>query len=256
MHKLTFSLVFTFAACFCFAQNDPVLFTVEDVPVHVSEFDYIYNKNNGDGADYSKESLEEYLDLYIKFKLKVQRAKELKLDTIQELNKELEGYRKQLADSYLVDKEVSSRLVKELHERKQTDIEVSHILVAVGEKVSDEALSKAEARIKEAKKRLDKGDAWNDVCIQVSDDKNSSGKGGLLGYYTAMMPKGFYEFENAMYNTPVGKHSNIVRSKVGFHIIKVNNKRPAYGEIEIAHILTRKGKTPIIAKKAKKEDQK
>ncbi len=242
MHKLIFSLFLTLFTGLIYAQNDPILFTVEDVPVHVSEFDYIYNKNNGDGADYTRASLEEYLDLYVKFKLKVQRARELELDTIAQLNKELEGYRKQLADSYLVDKEVSSRLVKELHERKQKDIEVSHILVAVGEKVSDDALTKAETRIKEAKQRLDKGESWDEVCVQVSDDKNSSTKGGHLGYYTAMMPKGFYEFENAMYNTAVGKYSDIIRSKVGFHIIKVKNQRPAYGEIEIAHILTRKSK--------------
>jgi len=251
MHKLIFSLIFTVFACLVSAQNDPVLFTVEGVPVHVSEFDYIYNKNNGDGADYSKKSLEEYLDLYVKFKLKVQRAKELKLDTINQLNQELEGYRKQLADSYLVDKEVSARLVKELHERKQKDIELSHILVALGEKVSDEAQSNAERRINEAKQRLDKGEAWDDVCIQVSDDKNSSRKGGHLGFYTAMMPKGFYDFENAMYNTPVGKYSDIIRSKVGYHIIKVTKQRPAYGEVEIAHILTRKSKNAVETQKAK-----
>ncbi len=251
MHKLILSIVFTFFASIIFAQNDPVLFTVEGVPVHVSEFDYIYNKNNGDGADYSKKSLEEYLDLYVKFKLKVQRAKELKLDTISQLNKELEGYRKQLADSYLVDKEVSSRLVKELHQRKQTDRKISHILVAVGEKVSDDALETAEKRIQEAKQRLDKGESWDDVCVQVSDDKNTSVKGGHLGFYTAMMPTGFYEFENAMYNTPIGKYSDVIRSRVGFHIIKVHEERPAYGEIEIGHILTRKSKKGDVTKKAK-----
>jgi len=251
MHKLIFSTLLAICSTVLVAQNDPVLFTVEDLPVHVSEFDYIYNKNNGDGADYSKKSLEEYLDLYVKFKLKVQRAKELQLDTIKELNKELEGYRKQLADSYLVDKEVSHRLVEELHKRKQTDRKISHILVAVGEKVSDQVLETAEKRINEAKQRLDKGEKWDDVCVQVSDDKNSSTKGGLLGFYTAMMPKGFYAFENAMYNTELGKYSDVFRTKVGFHILKVHEERPGYGEMEIAHILTRKSNKGSTMKKAK-----
>jgi len=79
-----------------FAQtNDPILFSVEGNPVQLSEFEYIYSKTNGDKADFSKKSLDEYLDLYIKFKLKVQRAKEMKLDTIPVLQQELAGYRKQ-----------------------------------------------------------------------------------------------------------------------------------------------------------------
>ena len=88
-------------------NNDPVLFTVDNSPVRVSEFNYIYSKTNGEEADYSKASLQEYLDLYTKFKLKVRKAKDLQLDTIQELQKELAGYRRQLADSYLINKEIT-----------------------------------------------------------------------------------------------------------------------------------------------------
>ena len=84
-----------------FAQNNEqrVLFTVEDTPVTVEEFNYIYSKTNGENADFSEASLQEYLDLYVKFKLKVQRAKEMRLDTIKVLQEELAGYRRQLADS-------------------------------------------------------------------------------------------------------------------------------------------------------------
>ena len=115
-----------------FAQtNDPILFSVEGNPVQLSEFEYIYSKTNGDKADFSKKSLDEYLDLYIKFKLKVQRAKEMKLDTIPVLQQELAGYRKQLANSYLVDKEVTERLVQEAYDRSLRDIDISHIMVLV-----------------------------------------------------------------------------------------------------------------------------
>ena len=70
------------------AQNDPVLFTVENTPVNLSEFKYIYSKTNGEKADFSEKSLREYLDLYVKFKLKVQRARDMKLDTIKSLQNE------------------------------------------------------------------------------------------------------------------------------------------------------------------------
>src|SRR5690606_5411790 len=95
-------------------DNDPVLFELGDQEVRVSEFLYIYGKNNGKEADYSRKSLEEYLDLYVKFKMKVARARELQLDTIPELQRELAGYRQQLAGSYLTDKEVVERLSREL----------------------------------------------------------------------------------------------------------------------------------------------
>lgn len=133
--RITFTLVcMTIFALSIFAQNDdPILFTVQGNPVHVSEFNYIYSKTNGDKADYSKESLEEYLDLYVKFKLKVQKARDLKLDTIPSLKQELEGYRKQLADSYLIDKGVADKLIQEAYDRIQFDVDISHILIGCPE---------------------------------------------------------------------------------------------------------------------------
>lgn len=112
-------------------QKDPVLFTVNGVPVTVSEFTYIYTKTNGPRATFSRASLEEYLDLYQRFKLKVQKAKDMKLDTIPSLREELEGYRRQLADSYLIDKEVTERLVEEAYKHSQQDVNISHILVSI-----------------------------------------------------------------------------------------------------------------------------
>ena len=90
--------------------EDPILFSVGGKNINLSEFKYIYQKTNGDKADFSRQSLEEYLDLYVKFKRKVSRARDMKLDTITALQQELGGYRQQLANSYLVDKEVSDRL--------------------------------------------------------------------------------------------------------------------------------------------------
>ncbi len=224
------------------AQDDQVLFEVDGTPVYVSEFEYIYNKNNGDNADYSKVSLTEYSDLYQKFKLKVKRAQDMGLDTLKVLKKELEGYRKQLSKSYLVDREVSESLLMEVFDRQQKDIKVSHILFAVKPDAKEGLVAEAKMKATTAYNRIQKGESFENVAKELSDDKSSAISGGNLGFYNAMLPEGFYEFENALYSTPVGQIAEPVRSRVGYHILKVTDERPAYGEIEVAHLLLRKKK--------------
>jgi len=238
---LVISFLLTVTLCFG-QQNDPVLFTVGDTPVHVSEFDYIYKKNNGDKADYSKESLQEYLDLYVKFKLKVAKAKQLKLDTIPSLQKELEGYRQQLANAYLVDKEVTKQLVDEAYDRKLQDVKVRHVLVSVPEKTSMQRNADAQDRVYLIKEKIDNGADFGLIAKTLSDDKRSAKNDGELGWLTAMFPNGFYEFENAIYNLPIGETSQPIRTKIGYHLIQVMDRRPARGEISVSHILIKKAK--------------
>ncbi len=227
-------------------SSDPVLFTVGDDPVYLSEFKYIYEKNNADKADYSKESIEEYLELYKKFKLKVKRARAIGLDTIQALNEELAGYRKQLAKSYLKDKEISDNLIQQVMERMKEDIQVSHIFVSAPGKTTIEQQKAAEKKINDIYDKLkeNNGQHFADMAKTLSEDKVSALKGGKLGYYTAPLPDGFYNFENAMYETAVGSYSQPIRSKMGYHIIYVSDRRPARGQMEIAHILFRHEKSP------------
>ena len=111
-------------------KSDPVLFSVGKTDVNVAEFEYIYSKANGKKADFSEESLKEYLDLYTKFKLKVQKAKDMKLDTIPALKRELDGYRRQLASTYLQDKAILNDLVKEAHERIRPYIHRTPVLTS------------------------------------------------------------------------------------------------------------------------------
>jgi len=207
--------------------------------VNVSEFNYIYNKNNGKNADYSKASIEEYLDLYVKFKLKVQKAKELKLDTIKALQDELAGYRQQLAKSYLVDKEVNQRLIDEVFERKQKDIKVAHILISLSDRANDGAVAAAMEKARKIKEKLEQGADFSMMAKTMSNDKNTSDNNGELGWLTAMLPSGFYDLENAIYETPVGKYSDPLRTPLGIHLIKVLDTRPARGEREVAHLLIR-----------------
>ncbi|MFK7810319.1 MAG: peptidylprolyl isomerase [Saprospiraceae bacterium] len=226
-------------------KNDPILFTVEDTPVNLSEFQYIYSKTNGDKADFSKASLQEYLDLYVKFKLKVQRAKDMKLDTIPSLQKELAGYRQQLANSYLVDKEVTDRLVNEAYDRSKQEVDISHIMVAISSTASAKQEAKALQKINSLYAMLEGGDKFEDVVKAHTEDKYTQDKGGRLGYFAAMFRDGFYEMETAAYNLKKGMYSKPVRTAVGYHIIKVNNVRDARGEIEVAHILIRNGKDKV-----------
>jgi len=221
-------------------KNDPVLFSVAGQSVHASEFMYIYKKTNRDKANFSKESLEEYLDLYTKFKLKVQRAKDMQLDTIASLKQELEGYRQQLADSYLLDKEVTDKLIKEAYDRSQKDVSVSHIMVSLRKNSTARDTMLAYKRIMSVKKELDEGGDFVEVAKRLSDDKSAEKNNGNIGFFTSPFPNGFYNFETAAYNLKPGEISNPVRTPLGYHIIKVDEVRPARGEVEIAHILLRK----------------
>lgn len=253
MKKIIFNLLFTLVfPLVIFSQGeDPVLFSIDGSPVHVSEFNYIYTKNNGDQADYSKKSIDEYLDLYIKFKLKVAKAKSLQIDTIPALINELAGYRRQLSDAYLVDREVTNRLVKELFERKKRDINVSHLLISVNPTASQEERDEALHKAQSIKQKIDQGADFDLITKTLSDDKGSAPNGGKLGWMTALLPDGFYEFENAIYALDKGEVSGPVKSRLGYHIIKVNDIREAYGEMEVKHILIRskmKGQTVKDAK--------
>lgn len=220
-------------------EKDDVLFSVAGEPVTVSEFDYIYSKTNGKNADYSRKSLEEYLDLYIKFKLKVKKAHDLQLDTIPALKQELDGYRRQLADAYLIDRTVTDKLVEEAYERIKQDIDISHILVNVSADASPTDTLIAYQKIMSAKKQLSSGASFETVAQAVSDDQSAKRNGGHIGYVTALFPKGLYTLETVAYNGPLNQLLGPIRTDAGYHLLKIHGRRPARGEMEAAHILIR-----------------
>jgi len=237
MRALLFALLILPALAPLKAQKgDPTLFSVDGHPVAASEFTYIYGKNNRDDADFSEKSLREYLDLYTKFKLKVREAYAMQLDTLPSLQSELAGYRKQLAESYLNDKEITDRLVREAYDRTLSDVHVAHILVRMPSATDTLA---AYQRINEAWDRLSKGGNWDEVVKMYSEDDGTKNSGGDIGYLTALLPNGFYAFETAAYSTPAGSFSAPVKSPLGYHIIRVLDTRPARGEVEVGHILLR-----------------
>ncbi|MEY4108292.1 MAG: hypothetical protein RL181_2634 [Bacteroidota bacterium] len=252
MNRLIFAFIGLFFCASVQAQKDDILFTVAGKPVPVSEFDYVYSKTNGKEADFSRNSLQEYLDLYVKFKLKVQRARDMRLDTVTQLRQELDGYRKQLADAYLINKTVTERLVREAHQRSLQDVEISHILFAVAADAPAADTLAAYQKALAAKKTLDaKQGTFPDLAVQLSDDKSAAQNKGRIGFLNVLFPNGFYPLETAAYTMPLNQVSAPIRTTSGYHLLWVHSRRPARGEVEIAHILARKeeGQDPERAKK-------
>jgi len=237
--NLVLVFIITFLCNIIYAQKDEVLFTVNKTPVNVSEFRYIYEKSNNKNADYSEKSLKESLDLYIRFKLKVAKARELRMDTLPSLTTELNSYKQQLADSYLMDKEVNEKLAKQLFDRMKTDVRVAHIFIADNHVDSIKALMK----VNEIKTRLKNGDNFEDLVKLYSEDESTKKTGGDLGFLAPMYPNGFYPLENLVYSLKKGEVGGPVRTSAGWHFVKILDTRPARGEMEIAQILIRISKT-------------
>ncbi|MCF8256678.1 MAG: peptidylprolyl isomerase [Flavobacteriales bacterium] len=219
-------------------EKDPVLLTVEGQNITLSEFEAVYRKNNRD-TQVNPEDVREYLDLYINFRLKVREAEELGLDTLKKFKEELKGYQKQLAKPYLTDKNVSEALVKEAYDRMKLDVSASHILLKVGPDALPKDTLAVYNRILDLRNRALKGD-FEALAKQYSEDPSAADNGGNLGWFSAM--RMVYPFETAAFNTPVGEISQPVRTRFGYHILKVNGKREASGELRVAHIMVKTGK--------------
>ena len=243
MLRTIFALIglsFYFASVAVAQTDDPVLFTVQGKPIHVSEFKYIYTKTNQQGADFSEASVRDYLDLYVKFKLKVQKARDMQLDTVTATRAELEGYRRQLANSYLVDREVTDKLVRETYERMKQDVDISHIFVSCDRSAKAADTLKAYKRALRLMQKVQSGTTFEQVAIDSSDDKTVKDNRGNLGFVNAMLPDGYYLLEKAAYAAQPGALLGPVRSNTGYHVLKVNAFRPARGELEVSHLLLRK----------------
>lgn len=218
--------------------SDPVLMTVDGRPVTRSEFESIYKKNNKD-APVTKEALDEYLELFINYKLKVRAAEAAGMDTAAKFRTELAGYRTQLARPYLIDRGLNDQLMHEAYARKTEEVRASHILVTVAEDAAPEDTAAAWKRIMALRARVAGGEEFAKVAQGSggSDDPSAAGNGGDLGYFSVLQM--VYPFETAAYNTPVGQISQPVRTKFGYHIIKVTDRRPAQGDLRAAHIMIR-----------------
>ena len=227
--------VMTFHA---FAQNSSrTLITIGNEEVSVDDFLSIYNKNRQVGEQLDPKTLDEYVDLFVNFKLKVKEAESLGMDTIPAFIKELSGYRKQLANPYLVDTEVGEQLIQEVYNRLQTEVRASHILISVSENASPLDTLKAYNKILNLRNEILNGADFASAASLYSQDPSARDNSGDLGYFSALYM--VYPFENAAFTTALGEVSEIIRTRFGYHILKVTDKRSSRGEVKTAHIMVK-----------------
>ena len=250
MNKLKILVLLAFitpALLFAQGWKSNTLITLGDQNITAGEFMGVYEKNNVKSDVIDKKSVDEYLDMYINFKLKVIEAENLEMDTLPKFVKEYQSYREQLSKPYFSSEAATEQLIEEAYERMKWDINAAHILVKCDVNAVPADTLKAYNKALELRKRIMNGEDFGDVAVEASDDPSAKGleeipgkqraiKGnrGELGYFTVFDM--VYPFESGAYNTKEGQISMPVRSDYGYHLIKVNSKTPACGTIRAAHI--------------------
>lgn len=228
--------VFVFVASTVIAQYKPndVLFSINDQKITVADFLLTYNKNNPPGSQYY-ETIDNYFRLFLNFKLKVTAALDAKLDTLSSFKKEYKGYRDQLANIYLTDTVTLDKLIDEAYFRTITEVNASHIMASVPENAEPKDTLAAFEKIHSIYKKLQAGESFEQLALAYSDDPSAKTNKGYIGYFKVFkLP---YTFESAAYHTPIGEISLPVRTRFGYHLIKVNNKRTSPGDVKVAHIM-------------------
>jgi len=215
-----------------FAQDKDILFSINDKPVYVSEFERVYNKNLDLVQDDSQKDIDGYFNLFVDYKLKLEEAYAQELDEKPSYKRELQGYEKQLIQKYINDNEVTEQLVEEAYNRLQKEINANHILVKLDPNASPEQEAEALNKIKSLRERLVK-EGFEALQKEVHDGKTVFAEN--LGYFTAF--KMVYPFENAAYNTKVGEVSQPFKTRFGYHVVVVNDIRENRGELTVAHIM-------------------
>ncbi|WP_299250708.1 peptidylprolyl isomerase [uncultured Cytophaga sp.] len=220
------------------SESEPTILKIGSESISTKDFAYVYDKNNGKSADaYTKASLDEYLNLYTKFKLRVIEAESLGLDTTEAFKQELAGYQKQLAQPYLTEKGVTEMLVKQAYDRMKEEIRASHILILCSPDADPKDTLIAFNKITAIRDKFTKGEDFGKLAAEYSEDPSAKNNKGDLGYFTALSM--VYEFEEAAYATKVGSVSKPVRTKFGYHLVQVVDRRPSQGQIHVAHIMAR-----------------
>lgn len=230
--KLYTSLLLLWFTALANGQVSPedVLFTVDDDPIMAEEFIRVYNKNLDLVKDESQKDIDGYLTLFVNYQLKVKEAKRMELDTNPNYIREFSTYRDQLVKNYLSDSKVTEALMKEAYDRMGYDVKASHILMRLDENETD-TLNVYQDLLKLRDRVISEG--FEAVKNQVHNGKTTFAED--LGYFSAF--KMVYEFENAAYNTKAGDVSMPFRTRFGYHIVKVEEKRRSLGEVTVAHIM-------------------
>ena len=257
---------FLLSSILSFSQKkSKVLVTINDEKITVDEFKKVYEKNLDAIEDDNAKDVERNLELFINYKLKVNEAYDIKLDTLKSYQKEVETYRNQLSAPYLQDSAFINKLVKDAYFRLKNEIKAKHILVRTPSVPTPKDTLEAYQKITKIRDRIVNGEDFEKVAEETSEDPSArdfngrKGNKGNLGYFSAF--KMVFPFEDAAYNTKVGEVSNPFRTRFGYHIVKVDEIRSSKGEVEVAHILVRdlgkKGEDTIneVYSKLQKDEQ-
>jgi peptidyl-prolyl cis-trans isomerase SurA len=232
--KLFKTLLLILFVSTAFSQNNEIL-KIDNQVVNKSEFEQIYWKNKKEKIA-TKEDLDEYIELFINFKLKVISAEELGLDTTKKFIDELSGYRKQLEKPYLTDTSITESLINEAYYRTINEINASHIMVKLGPNPNPSDTLKAYNKISSFLKSINSGEvSFEKIAEESSEDPYAKSNAGNLGYFNAF--KMIYSFENAAYKTPIGDVSKPIRTRYGYHLVRPNSTRKAMGKVKTSHIM-------------------
>jgi len=220
-----------------FAQNSTkeVLFTIDNKPYYTDEFARVYKKNLDLVKDESQKDLNQYLELFVGYKLKINKAYKLGLQDGSAYQNELKSYRGQLSKNYTSDSKVTKELVEEGYKRFLKEIKASHILFTLDENAAPEDTLKVYKQALEVRKRAIAGEDFGTLAVEFSQDPSAKDNKGDLGYFNAF--RMVYAFETGAYKTPKGSISNPIRTRFGYHLIKVEDVRNNRGEISVAHIM-------------------
>ena len=226
-----------------------VLFTINNKPYYTDEFSRIYKKNIDLVKDDSQKDLDKYLELFIGYKLKINKANKLGLENNPKYKSELASYRTQLAKNYITDVKVTKELIEEGYNRSLKEVHAAHILLNLEENAVPADTLKIYNQILDIRKKALGGEDFSKLAKQFSQDPSAKENSGDLGYFSAF--RMVYPFESAAFKTKKGEISMPVRTRYGYHIVKVLDIRDNRGEINVAHIMISKQTDLKLEEKAK-----
>ncbi len=212
---------------------DPVLMTINGKDVRQSEFEYLYHKNNL--QQLAPQSIDEYIEMFIVYKLKVADAEAAGLHQTDAFTKEFNGYCAELSRPYLRDSIVEKRLIEEAYARMATSRKVSHIMLPLGSTYDEKEANRM--KIDSIRTAIVNGSAdFGEMAVRYSSDRSARVNNGSMGYINVNSYP--YPFEKTAWETPVGEISPVIEdAPFGFHIIRVEDERPNPGKVEARHIL-------------------
>ena len=218
-----------------FTASAQTLFTYGKYSASAPDFLRAYNKNNAQASGDRAKAINDYLDLYINSRLKIQEAYARRYDTLPQIKSEVENLRSQIIENYMSDPSAINRLSKEAFHRSQKDIHVGHIFISFKNAAGEFDTAAANNKLRAVSAKLDKGEDFLKVAQALSDDPSAKTNKGDIGYITVFtLP---YPFETVIYNTTPGKISKPFTSKIGYHIFKNIEERKAVGKIKAQQIL-------------------